>query len=187
MRRSSSAMTASVMPLVLLLAVAALPITGCSHAPNPLIGAWEVVQPGVGAPEPDSSSGMMPNPLVPMKILTDSYFAFGYLTPSGEVFAGGGTYTYDGRDHYTEFIRYHSLPYLVGMRIDFTCRLEGDLWYHDGTYVTQGVNGEIHEVWRRLDEGKPSTPDTTRVKWRKQPSDLKTTRARTGADHSAGT
>jgi hypothetical protein len=175
MRQRSDVAARLMMLPILSVAVLVLLVLGCSYAPNPLVGAWEMVEPDVGALDPDSSLDWTSDAYLPVKILTDSYFAFGYLTPVELVYGGGGVYTYDGRGHYSEYIRYHSLPFLVGTRVDFTCRLEGDLWYHDGAYTVQGETREIHEVWRRLDEGKPFTPDTTRVKWRKQPSDLKTT------------
>lgn len=142
-----------VVALVGVLAVAAFVICGCAAGSKQLVGAWQLVEPRMDAPDADSSSGEpageVADAYVLVKILTDSYFSFGCLSPLELVYGGGGRYTYDGRGHYSEYIRYHSFPYLIGTRVDFTCRLVGDLWYHDGAYTLHGETHEIHEVWRR--------------------------------------
>jgi len=174
--RGSSAAVA-----ILALAFLGLAVSGCSQAPRSLVGAWEIVTPGSGSREPDSAGADAANPFVSVKVLSDSHFAFGHQAPSGEVFAGGGLYAYDGRGHYTEFVTYHSMPHLVGQRIDFTCRLEGDLWYHDAFYRVDGQVAEIHEVWRRLREASPFIREGLPAPGRERPDVSNTTRAAGGS------
>jgi hypothetical protein len=107
-------------------------------------------------------------------------------SPKSVCLTGGGIYTYDGRGHYTEFLTYHSLPHLVGKRIDFTCRLDGDLWYHDAVYEVDGATAEIHEVWRRLHDSKPFLPDSLKAPERKKPLDAGTTWVPSCSDQLAG-
>lgn len=136
-------------------AVVILGALGCSQAPRDVVGAWELVSESTA----DSTQAGIPDPLVAVKVLSEGRFAFGRMTAAGEVWAGGGLYSYDGHGHYSEFITYHSMPELVGRRIDFTCRLEGDLWYHDGSAAVEGGRVEIHEVWGRI-RGRPGAlPD----------------------------
>lgn len=129
---------------------------GCSQAPKGLVGAWEMVGSELAA---DSTAAGVPDPLVSVKVLSDGHFAFGRMTVLGEVWAGGGLYSYDGRGHYSEFITYNSIPALVGKKIDFTCRLRGDLWYHDASSTVDGERIEIHEVWRRIHRWPGALPD----------------------------
>ena len=40
----------------------------------------------------------------------------------------------------------HIAPQLVGMEVEFECRLEDDLWYHSADAVVDGIRIEIHEI-----------------------------------------
>jgi hypothetical protein len=125
-----------------LLLVLAVGLWGCSSsAPKGLPGAWELVTP---APAGAVNSG----PLI--KVLTDKYFAFGRRAEDGTVWAGGGTYTFDGIV-YTEKVAYHSIGVLVGMTVRFNDHLEGDRWYHKANFDAGGQSFNIDEVWRRVD------------------------------------
>lgn len=135
---------------------------GCSQAPKGIVGAWEMVETESPA---DSAAVGTPNPFVSVKILTDTHFAFGRMTALGEVWAGGGLYSYDGRGQYSEFITYHSVAALVGKTIDFSCRLDGDLWYHEAVYTLDGEQQEIHEVWRRIPARPGVLPSVPEGPW----------------------
>lgn len=111
---------------------------------NVLEGTWEMV----------SQRLVYPNTVVDqtdripytLKILNSTHFAFGRQIQDEEVYAGGGTYTYDG-DTYTEHIRYHSAAGLAGQSITFDARVVGDVWYHEadlGDFV-------LEEIWQRVD------------------------------------
>lgn len=134
--------TASVPPAVLVglvLAVLAAVLAGCSQTPHPLVGTWELIeQEGrpVGAPHP-------------VKIVTESHFAFGYPDATG-VFAGGGTVDLAG-DSYRETIVYHSEAFLVGRSLEFTDTVEDGLWRHSGAFDLEGSALRINEVWRRVE------------------------------------
>jgi hypothetical protein len=67
---------------------------------------------------------------------------------------GGGRYRVTD-DSYTEHLDYFMNPGYVGREITFTCRVEGDLWYHqteDFPILEDGAEatGRLAEVWRRI-------------------------------------
>ena len=133
--------TLNALALVLLLAA------GCAHHGGQLAGSWVLVESGgrtVAAPADES---LIDRPAV--KILTGDRFAFGYQQGVGRPWAGGGTYEYvDGV--YRETVAYHSIPELVGLTIEFRCRVEGDVWHHSGVAEADGRRITIDEVWRRV-------------------------------------
>ena len=136
------------MPRVLkLICVSAVAVylIGCAHASNPLVGSWRLVSSGdeVIAADDDAKTTV--------KILNDTHFAFGIMTPENEVFGGGGRYEYSN-GIFTEIVEYHSLPYLVGQRIAFRCELKGDLWYHSGSFGSGGGSIDVNEVWKRIEK-----------------------------------
>jgi hypothetical protein len=109
-----------------------------------LAGTWELVEQRLVYPDRvvDRSDSLQQT----FKILNNTRFSFGRQIRDGEVYAGGGTYTFDG-DTYTEHIRYHSEPGLPGQSITFEARVEGDTWHHRGdlgVYV-------VEEVYRRVE------------------------------------
>jgi hypothetical protein len=132
--------------LMILLLVLCL---GCASRTYDLVGAWEMVSSN-GEPPPAAGERASPDNVM-TKILTDGHFAFGGTTPGGGVWAGGGRYLFDG-ETYTEIIEYHSLPELVGLSLEFQCRLEDDLWYHSGRFQVDGQWIRIDEIWRRIED-----------------------------------
>jgi len=134
----------------LLPAVLAAPLVllaGCAATTHKLDGAWECVDPAPASPE-----------LREIKVITDGHFAFGVPNPGRpELYAGGGTCTYDGRQ-YVEHITYHWVKALVGRTIAFDCQLKDDLWYHAATFDLDGQPTTIREVWRRAGTGAELPP-----------------------------
>jgi hypothetical protein len=139
---------------LLFVSAAAVYLIGCAHASNPLIGSWRLVSSG------DEVIAVDEGARTTIKMLNDTHFAFGIMTPEKEVWAGGGRYEYS-KGIYTEIIEYHSLPYLVGQRIPFRCELKGDLWYHSGRFGSGGGSIEVNEVWKRI-EDKSAAPEKRR-------------------------
>jgi len=134
-------------PLLAVLLAGAVVAAGCATAPNPLMGSWVVEsytgeRPAPNAPAPDPAQRAV-------KILTRDRFAFGDQQGT-EMFAGGGRYEWE-EGVYRETVEYHWMPDLVGKTLEFDCRLDGDLWYHTGTFRFGGRDLVIREVWRRLD------------------------------------
>lgn len=127
---------------IVLLACAVLVSAGCATTRCPLRGTWEMVN-----PTPDTTTTLPP----PVKILTDTHFAFGSAGRAGDVFSGGGTYEYrDGI--YTEHIQYHSIGFLIGRSLRFDVRIEGDLWHHAGVFDIEGRRFTVDEVWKRVED-----------------------------------
>lgn len=134
-----------ILKLMCVLAAAAS-LAGCAHTSNSLVGSWRLVpEAGEAALTEEGQT------ITTIKILNDKHFAFGIMTPDGEVFGGGGRYEY-AKGTYTEIPEYHSLPYLVGRRITFRCELKGDLWYHSGSFDSGGRLIEVKEVWKRIED-----------------------------------
>jgi hypothetical protein len=96
-----------------------------------------------------------------IKVLTESHFAWQGVPEVGDTEGafdglryGGGTYRVTGTS-YTESIDYFMDPELVGEEATFSCRVEGDQWYHDGEIPRiedgeQAGSWKIQEVWRRI-------------------------------------
>ena len=68
---------------------------------------------------------------------------------------GGGTYRVT-ETSYTESLDYFVDPEIVGQEWTFSCRVEGDLWYHDREYpiLEDGQHMgsvQVAEVWRRIE------------------------------------
>lgn len=138
MRRSSTGV------MLLLILIGTL---GCGHPSARLQGSWVMVYPSDASRE--HSVEDEPDGELPVKILTDTHFAFGSTGPDWTLYAGGGRYELDG-DTYTETIAYHFNPKLVGKTLSFTCRLDGDRWYHTGIFEVDGDHFHIEEIWRRI-------------------------------------
>ena len=111
---------------------------------NPLEGTWEMVS--QHSVYPDSTVDRTHQIPYTIKILNSTHFAFGRQILDEEVFAGGGTYTFDG-DTYTEHITWHSSAGLAGQSVVFEARIEGDTWYHVGHIL----DFRLEEVWKRSD------------------------------------
>ena len=97
-----------------------------------------------------------------IKLLTASNFAWQGVPEVGDtlgVFAssryGGGSYRVTDTS-YIESLDYFMDPDLVGQEVTFSCRVEGDLWYHEGEIPIvedgqQTGSWKIEEVWRRIE------------------------------------
>ena len=113
-----------------------LAFVGCASPGGMLIGTWEMLD------ENGESKGKT-------KILSEDHFAFGSQTGPKSIWAGGGTWVYyDGV--YIEVVQYHSAAAVVGKTLDFDCRVEDGIWYHEGWFEAGGENFHVDEVWRKL-------------------------------------
>ena len=116
---------------------------------NDLEGTWEMVS--QKAVYPDSTVDRTDQIPYTLKILNSTHFSFGRQIGEEEVYAGGGTYSYDG-ETYTEHISYHSAAGLAGQSIVFDARVDGDTWHHTGD-IGDFV---LEEVWRRVTSNPPA-------------------------------
>ena len=114
--------------------------TGCGGSKS-VKGTWEMIY-------PESKDGTAAQKHI--KIVSDTHFAFGSPAARGEIFAGGGTYTLSDTT-YTEFIQYHTLPALVGQRLEFKYYIEDDKWFHTGSFTIGGHRFTVNEIWQRID------------------------------------
>jgi len=131
-------------------------LSGCAGTSPDLRGSWVLVSAsGHQFPAVETAG---PGDIV--KILTDDAFATTGRA-AGRFEGGAGTWSYhDGV--FTECIRVHSNEDLIGEKIDFSCRVEGDFWHHAAEFVAGGRRHFIDEVWRRLAPGKcTSAPAAT--------------------------
>ncbi|MDO9693654.1 MAG: hypothetical protein Q7W56_02920 [Candidatus Latescibacteria bacterium] len=127
---------------------AVLLLTGCAGTSPDLRGTWVLVSAGGHQFPAVETAG--PGDIV--KILTDDAFATTGRA-AGKFEGGAGDWSYrDGV--YTECIRVHSNEDLIGQKISFRCRVEGDFWHHAAEFVAGGRRHFIDEVWRRLASGK---------------------------------
>jgi hypothetical protein len=96
---------------------------------------------------PESKDG----PATPksIKLVSDTHFAFGSPTARGGIFAGVGTYALSDSS-YTEFIQYHTMPWLVGQKLEFKYLIEDGKWYHSGSFDIDGHQFTVNEVWQRI-------------------------------------
>ena len=159
-------------PNTVLLLLSALLALGCGSRDrrNPLEGTWL----RVSEKRPTADGGLVhtDDDWQMMKVITKNHFVFveqapkraqfrergtdaEWLGASKTFFAGGGTYTFDGRT-YTEHITHFLNPNYVGREIPFQCELSGDMWIQSGTFPVRsvGLDGddyELVEVWRRLE------------------------------------
>lgn len=138
-----------------LLAVSLL--SGCAGTSPDLRGSWVLVSAsGHQFPAVETAG---PGDIV--KILTDDAFA---TTGRAAGKFEGGAGTWSCRDGvYTECVRIHSNEALMGEKIEFSCRVEGDFWHHAADFVAKGRRYVIDEVWRRLGSQPCGTaqPDAT--------------------------
>lgn len=137
--------------LVLLAAVNALPAQDAC----PVEGAWQLESFIMDGEEYPLGA------YVQVKVLTGSHFAWQGVPQAGDTEGsfmnlryGGGTYRVTETD-YTESLDYFMDPNLVGTEVTFSCRVEGDQWYHDGEIprIDDGQetgSWKVQEVWRRI-------------------------------------
>lgn len=110
---------------------------------TPLEGTWEMVSQWIIYP--DSTVDRTDQIPYTIKILNSTHFAFGRQIMDEEVFAGGGTYSFDG-ETYTEHITWHSSAGLAGQSVSFEAQVDGDTWRHVGHIL----DFRLEEVWRRV-------------------------------------
>lgn len=65
------------------------------------------------------------------------------------VSGGSGTYTVKGRS-YTEHVDMFSTPSFIGQDVTFTCKTEGNRWYHGYQGGMMGSDTTV-EVWQRVE------------------------------------
>ena len=123
-------------------------VLGCGHPSGKLVGAWEMEFPASVSSGPWTEDGRTGGK--PVKIITETHFAFGSTGANGRMYAGGGRYTLDD-DMYTEIIEYHFNPIFIGKKVSFTCRVDGERWYHSGIFEAEGERFNIEEIWRRIE------------------------------------
>lgn len=109
-----------------------------------LVGSWEMVS--MQEITPDSVVEYDESQRPTLKILNDTHWMFIRQSAAEFIFAQGGRYTLEG-DQYTEIVDYSAEPANIGARFEFTCRVEGDTWYHMGG----GGDTRWDEVWRRVE------------------------------------
>ncbi len=113
---------------------------------NILEGSWRMVSQREVYPD---TVNVTVNPPPSIKILNSTHFSWGYQSDDGEeVIAGGGRYTFEGDSLYTEFLEYHVSPVYVGLALEFSASIVGDLWYHVGEFPS---GFRLEEVWRRIE------------------------------------
>ena len=87
------------------------------------------------------------------KLLVGGRFAIGYYNPDSTLFAGGGTYDYDGQT-YTENIEY-STNDVVDQAVQFDMTLKKSVWSLTGTVLVEEgdsiVELKLEEVWVRVE------------------------------------
>jgi len=87
------------------------------------------------------------------KILVGGRFAIGYYKQDSSLFAGGGTFDYDGQS-YIENIEY-STNDVVGQAVRFNMTLKKDIWSLKGTVlVNEGDSTRalvLEEVWEKVE------------------------------------
>ena len=86
------------------------------------------------------------------KFIVANRFAWMDFSPEKKEFygSGGGTFELDGNTYKEALEYYYSDPRLVGDTIVFHCRLEGNRWYHRGSWRTPDGYIFINEVWERV-------------------------------------
>lgn len=87
------------------------------------------------------------------KLLVGGRFAIGYYNPDSTLFAGGGTYDYDGQT-YIENIEY-STNDVVDQAVKFDMTLEKGIWSLTGDVLVEDedsiVKLKLEEVWERVE------------------------------------
>ena len=127
--------------LYVFLAAAIIAAAGCGGSKS-VRGTWELIYPETGNGPPVTRN---------VKVVSDTHFAFGSPAADGGIFAGGGTWELSDST-YTETVRYHTLHWLVGQRLEFKYHIEDDKWYHSGTFDIGGRRFTVNEIWRRVKE-----------------------------------
>jgi hypothetical protein len=116
-------------------------------ADNKLIGTWKLISARYNGQEVQRPEGY-----TQLKHVTPVQFMWAIYDRDGKVEAGlGGSYTLKG-DAYVEIPEYgigDVLEQLKGKPQEFTWKIEGNKWYHNGK-LSSGVT--IEEVWERVEK-----------------------------------
>lgn len=132
--------------LLLLIPLLACPAIWAQAPSNHLEGSWRIVSQRSIYPDTVIISVNVPPSI---KMLNSTHFSWGYQSANGtEVLAGGGRYTLKDDTLYTEYLEYHTSEALVGISLEFSARIVGDLWYHVGEFPS---GFRLEEVWRRIE------------------------------------
>jgi hypothetical protein len=118
---------------------------------NKLLGTWKMVSAKYDGQESDT-----PKRLICLKHVTPTHWMWAFTDPATKDITMAATGTYTLMDD-----KYVELPlYTVGQGVDdirdkpqnFTWKVEGDKWFHNGT-LSSGV--KIEEVWERQTAAAP--------------------------------
>jgi hypothetical protein len=114
---------------------------------NKLVGVWKLV-----SAKYDRKEQTKPEGITYLKHVTPTHFIWVRCDKDGKVQSGlGGTCTLNG-DKYEETPEYgigSILSSFKGKLQSFTCKVDGNKWYHSGK-LTIGL--EIEEVWERVEK-----------------------------------
>ena len=114
---------------------------------NKLVGTWKAVSAKYGGEEVKREEGV-----THIKHVTPTQFMWAMCDKEGKVSAAlGGSYTLKG-DKYVEMPEYGTgevLAQLKGKPQEFTWKVEGNKWYHNGK-LSSGLT--IEEVWERVEK-----------------------------------
>ena len=113
---------------------------------NKLVGTWKCISAKYGGQEVNRPEGF-----TQLKHVTPTHFMWATFGADGKVISAlGGSYTLKGND-YVETPEYwvgEGLDELKGKRQEFTWKVEGNKWHHNGKLST-GLT--IEEVWERVE------------------------------------
>jgi hypothetical protein len=115
---------------------------------NPYEGAWEITYSKYVYPDTTYENTQFTNP--PIKLLTKKHYAFGSQAGENKISGGGGEYLYEG-DTFTSFPKYHTAPGMVGNKIDFNSKIDGDLWTLKWVYKNDTLQVDLTEIWKRIE------------------------------------
>jgi hypothetical protein len=119
-------------------------------------GLWQIESLTIDGEARELGDGKM------IKLVTASHFAWQDVPEVADTLGafpdsryGGGTYRVT-ETTYTESLDYFVDPEFVGQDLTFSCRVEGELWYHDREYpiLEDGQptgSMQVAEVWRRIE------------------------------------
>lgn len=118
-------------------------------ADNKLVGTWTLISAKYGGQEFKPEQGM-----TTIKHITPTQFMWASYGKDGKVTrAAGGNYTLKG-DAYEETPEYGisgDFDIIKGNIQAFTCKIEGNKWYHNGK-LSNGLT--IEEIWERVEKKK---------------------------------
>jgi hypothetical protein len=120
---------------------------GDAKSENKLVGTWKMLSAKFGGEEFKLDEGV-----TTVKHVTPTQFMWASYDKEGKVTrAAGGDYTLKG-EAYAETPAYgisSDFDEIKGQTHTFTCKLEGNKWYHSGK-LSSGLT--IEEVWERIEK-----------------------------------